>query len=168
MKADSGGTLIYIIISIVLLIISSLGKSRKKPATPPTPDQEPEYTDEIPSPKPQQTTEWPKELEDIFGKMFDVEPPKPEEKPTSYEEAYKPETYPSFDKYQFNKDQSLEVIEEENQSLEVIHSNETEYISPIASIETEVEEKDERIFVPEEFEIDKALIYSAIINRKYF
>jgi hypothetical protein len=169
MKADSGGSLIYIIVSIALLIISAMGKSKKKPVNQPMPEEEPDYTDRQPIPPSQQTPEWPKELEDIFGKMFDPEQPKPEEKPKSYEGEYKPETYPSFDNYQFNKDQSLEVIEEENQSLETIKAVETEeYISPINTVETEVKSEVDRVFVLEEFEIDKAVIYSEIINRKYF
>lgn len=169
MKADSG-SLVYIIISIALLIISSLGK-KKKPVNPPTTDYEPDYEPQPQAPRPQPTNEWPKDLEDIFGKMFDVETPKPAEKPQSYEEEYKPEpTYSSYENYT-PENESLEVIKEETESLEVIKPNETEYIKSdnIIASETVYDVEDEEpAFALETLEVEKAVVYAEIINRKYF
>lgn len=168
MKADSG-SLVYIIISIALLIISSLGK-KKKPVNPPTTDYEPDY--EPQTPRPQQTNEWPKDLEDVFGKMFDVETPKPAEKPQSYEEEYKPETtYSSYESY-VPSNESLETIKDETESLEVVKPNETEYVKSdytfVSEKEYEIGEEEEPAFALETLEVEKAVVYAEIINRKYF
>jgi hypothetical protein len=169
MKADSG-SLVYIIISIALLIISSLGK-KKKPVNPPTTDYEPDYEPQPQAPRPQQTSEWPKDLEDVFSKMFDVETPKPAEKPQPYEEEYKPETtYSSYESYT-PENESLETIKDETESLEVVKPNEVDYAKSdytfVSEKEYEIEEE-ESAFALETLEVEKAVVYAEIINRKYF
>lgn len=170
MKAESG-SLVYIIISIALLIISSLGK-KKKQVNPPTTDYEPDYDQHPQAPRPQQTSEWPKDLEDVFGKMFDVETPKPAEKPYSYEEEYKPETtYSSYENY-IPENESLEIIKEESDSLEILKPNEADYVvGKKYEFESEMEydlDLEEPAFAIDEIEVEKAVVYAEIINRKYF
>jgi hypothetical protein len=167
MKADSG-SLVYILISVALLIISSLGK-KKKPVNPPAKDYTPEYEPETQVPTPRQTHEWPKDLEDVFGKMFDVEIPKPAEKPQTYEKETVPETpYFTYDSYK-PENESLEVIADENQTLETIKSNEYERLSSSLLREEVVEEKEEEpAFAFDGSDLEKAVIYAEIVNRKYF
>lgn len=171
MKADSG-SLVYIIISIALLIISSLGK-KKKPVNPPTTDYEPDY--EPQAPRPQQASEWPKDLEDVFGKMFDVEIPKPAEAPKPVEKAqtYKEESVPespyfSYETYKPDNE-SLEVIANENQTLETISANEYEQVkSSLLRDGIDEEQEEEPAFAFDGSDLEKAVIYAEIINRKHF
>ncbi|HEX3007525.1 MAG TPA: hypothetical protein VHO90_07910 [Bacteroidales bacterium] len=103
--------------------------------------------------------------------MFDVKTPKPAEKPQSYEEEYKPSTtYSTYESY-MPENASLETIKDEAVSLEVIKPNEAEYVKPNSTFVSEKEyeiEEGESAFALEELEVEKAVVYAEIINRKYF
>jgi hypothetical protein len=107
-----------------------------------------------------------KEFEEIFGKIFQEEPPKAPQPEEVFEEAKSYETIiPENYKPEY---ESLEVIEEEDtKSLETIIGEEKlpvknqEPIMPEEHYETQNE-------ILEGFEMQKAIVYAEIINRKYF
>lgn len=161
MKADSSA-LVYIIISIALLIISSIGKAKKQagerpparpPSRPPSPMDEP-----VP-------TGLPREFEEIFGKIFTQEQQPVPEQEIVYdnEEEFETSEIPQNYNPQY---ESLETITEEAESLESINITE----EPVASVNyTGIQEEQEydNTYI-QDIDLEKAIIYSEIINRKYF
>jgi hypothetical protein len=157
MKAD-GGALIYIIIAVVVAIVNAVTKSKKKEITP-APSKP--YHEENPEPQKTPQTTWQKELEDIFGEL-----PKPEvviEKPAY--EAPEPKTKPEPEIKaepsmvdQWNKYQaSNKMAEPELIPMEIDEHVHKSYSEP-EPLPLDLEE----------FELRKAVIYSEVINRKYF
>jgi hypothetical protein len=155
MKAD-GGALLYIIIGIISLIVSAISKSKKKAARP----YAPEYSkEETPHPQPEPQATWQKELEDIFGKVFD-EPEVVETKP------------------QYNQPTKAEVIDEPiSPYVEALNkyaqtkqgaSAEPKIYDPIKEPVYAEEETELASIHLNRSELSKAIIYSEIINRKYF
>lgn len=157
MKAD-GGALIYIIIAVVVAIVNAITKSKKKeiPSAPSKP-----YYEENPEPQKAPQTTWQKELEDIFGEL-----PKPEvvvEKPIF--EPPKPKTEPQ-----------VEVKTEPSMVDQWNKYNEPEKLAEPELIPMEIAEHIHKTYNEpeptlkdfEEFDLRKAVIYSEVINRKYF
>jgi cell division protein FtsN len=165
MKAD-GGTLLYIILAVISLIVSVIRQSNKKKAGIPVPPSSSPDKEEN-QPNPQST--WQKELEDIFGKRFSV----PEEKGevTTYEEVEKqkaPEREISYS-------QEIIDVQEAKEKLERTYAGETitneqSHMSSIYSYKPNdlLEDYALEPVVSEEFELRKAIIYSEVLNRKYF
>lgn len=166
-KADSS-PILYIIISVVLMIISALGKSKKK-----VQQHSPSHNDQAsperhtPVPKPS----WQQELEEIFGNVLEETTTKVPESPL-HEEQRKPETVVSENSWtsesqgleseisdagsEINEAESLEVIMEETK-IQQQHV--------IQIVQDEEENKGTEL---EGIDLEKAVIYSEIINRKYF
>jgi hypothetical protein len=159
MKAD-GGALLYIVIAVVSLIISAIGKNKKREMPPVSSEHSSDET-EAPRQAPQPT--WQKELEDIFGKVLDepevaekhqYEVPKPAEMPKHKNANQQVDpTIAALNKYAESKQASREDKKADNNS---------HVMAPIE------EEHETTVFNPEEFELSKAVIYSEVLNRKYF
>ena len=174
MKAD-GGSLVYIILSLLFIIISAIGKNSKKQAQQNQsqgrqPSQgKPSPMDE-PQPMPQRGN-WPKELEEIFGNVFTENyETEPEEKPESIPPK---EVIPEPRQTYFTYDNIPPVIESQ-ENIEVIsdtpHLTKEEEESLLESelqFDVETDARNLR-FNLENFDLQKAVIYSEIINRKYF
>jgi hypothetical protein len=130
-KSESN-SLVYIIISIILLVISTIGKNKNKKHTPLP-------SEGVPTPQ----TSWSKELEDIFGKIAEEKPIDPKdthEKEKPVEEIQKRKVTPKP-----ASDIAFHVLNNEHEEL-----------------------FSERIIPIDEHEMRKAIIYSEILNRKYF
>ncbi len=151
MEAESN-SLLYIIISIILLIISTVGKNKNKQKTIP------QQTANEPQPT---QAPWQKELEDVFGELTGMKPANDKKYPKHEQWEYEPEPI---------KTQAFEPI---------LVSNELQkdFINPIESIPTgnvntinitKNEYVSDRYLFMDENEMRKAVIYSEILNRKYF
>jgi hypothetical protein len=161
MKAD-GGTLLYILIGLISVIISAVEKNRKKkaaanriPANPSVPAPEP-HTSSRP--------EWQKELEDIFGKPFEDSRTEADNK--RQEEPVMPRAEPVLIP-------APEKVRRPREHWERATSPvlSTEIISPVVKPEAQksTEEDDQLITVDSEyFDLRKAVIYNEVLNRKYF
>ncbi|NJK94445.1 MAG: hypothetical protein HC905_05480 [Bacteroidales bacterium] len=66
MKADSG-TWVYIILSVVFLIISALGKKKQQPVVAKHESEDEEFDTPSDNEPPRK---WPKSLEDVFPKFW--------------------------------------------------------------------------------------------------
>lgn len=147
MKAESSN-LVYIIISVVLLIVSAIRKNKNKNQTAQRPVED--------SPTPQ--APWQRELENVFGKIIGEEPEIEKTYPqrellTTEKEPVKTLQFEMSPIYSNFQDGSLKPFE----NLSVISvSNQQDggYLKGIIELD--------------ENEIRKAIIYSEIINRKYF
>ena len=106
-----------------------------------------------------------KELEDIFGNVFEEAPNKAPET-TQQDERRKPDTVVNETSWGSRyKKPEAEIIEAE--SLETIEDEiKAQSKKPIIQVAHDEEEK-ERVEL-EEIELEKAIIYSEVINRKYF
>jgi len=156
MKAD-GGTLVYILIGLISVIISAVEKNRKKKlASQQAPAKRPaSETQEQPQPS------WQKELEDIFGKSFEAPQPeindKKQEAP-AYTAETKPVIYPQ-------KKQQVEHWEKSNASIPAVEKSTPITVKNL----TTVEDNNEFAYVDfENFDARKAIIYTEVFNRKYF
>jgi hypothetical protein len=161
MKAD-GGTLVYILIGLISVVISAVEKNRKKklaassrPASSGHPASE---TQEPPQPS------WQKELEDIFGKSFDVPEPeandRKQETPASTPQS-EPKIYPNPKKVS-----QAEHWEKENAPMEPVMKSDVTLLS-----KNQASTNDETEFALvdfEQFDLRKAVIYNEVLNRKYF
>ena len=155
-KADGGGALIYIILAVISLIVSAIGKSKSKGThqAPPAPGPSEQET----KPHEPEVT-WQKELEDIFGKVF-TEPevstqiPKNESAPVSSKKEVLSENVDTkvaeLNKYAKFKEAKVEE-DKPTKHLEVIEEEER---SPLASVE--------------DFDLSMAVVYTEVLNRKYF
>jgi len=150
MKAEGGG-LIYIIISIVFLIISAYQKNKKKREQAAHPA---EGGEESTHPTPG----WQKELEDIFGPVDPVP-----------EVVSVPST-----RYDDNKPVATTIAEHERVERITpkegkIATNTDHRIMKDFPADLTVQEGHEIANIDlDEFELEKAVIYSEILNRKYF
>jgi hypothetical protein len=156
MKAD-GGALVYIVLAIVSIIVSAIGKNKRKgiPQVPMNPKPAEQEAKPV---EPQAT--WQKELEDIFGKAFS-EPEMVSESP---------------------KNETVHTLEKKEVLAEVPDAKVTEWNNYLQSKKTVVEEPgpfaDVEIYTLEEehsplvsfgdFELSKAVVYAEVLNRKYF
>jgi hypothetical protein len=150
-KAESH-SLIYIVISIILLIISSIGKNRNKKqlATPPSEEG-------VPAPP----TTWQQELEDVFTKMSGEEPAYG--KTTPKQEQVKFETLTT----------KVSDIETKPSQANVNQTTAAPFRESVSNAGLSFTSRQEenlsvRNIDMDENEIRKAIIYSEIINRKYF
>jgi hypothetical protein len=171
MKADSGSWL-YIILSIVFLVLTALGNKNKKKATTSTQpvndedDYEPTPTTQSPH-APART--WPKSLEDVLSEVLDG-PKRPEvvyERPQPVRETILESTQNSYERIE-EEAQSLETISEEVFTYESIGSDKkrVEYVeSPITNNKTE---ESEPVLAFNNLDLRQGIIYSEILNRKYF
>ena len=160
MKADGGGgALVYVILAVISLIVSAIGKNKNKVSRPvaPRPETaEPEHQPQQPA------TTWQKELEDIFGKVLTepevvVDKPRPQDtfSQTEVKKEVPKETM-SSNVYELNKyAASKKANAEEAKKAE--HSGAIHVL----------EEEHENHFHIEEFELQKAVIYAEVLNRKY-
>ena len=148
MKAESN-SLIYIIISIVLLIVSAIRKNKNKNQSAPLPTSED-------SPQPQ--APWQRELENVFGKLIGEEPQIEKTHPQRELLTVEKEPVKTL-QFEMSPIQSnfQDVSSQPFQKLSVISINNRQdggYFNGIINLD--------------ENEIRKAIIYSEIINRKYF
>lgn len=168
MKADAG-TWVYIILGIVVFVINTIGKNKKKQdVTTKRPDADYEA--------PSETPKWPKTLEDVLADALDLPKPKEvvipqkvkEEKEVRkdiYAEKYGKAAYPV-------EAQSLETIEDEIYSLEtpleakVIEMNKYQPMVVPKEIKKPEEKKEELAL--QQFDLRQGIIYAEILNRKYF
>lgn len=167
MKADSGSW-IYIVLSVLFLIISAIGKNKKKAETASGPVGE-----ELDTSQPNPEKAWPRNFEEVLTDVFDL----PKQKEVSYEKP------PSRNIYSERYEKPVETIdEEEAQSLETTEiekfSYETpvvpnEYVKPqyqsmVVKSEDKLPKTLETVFESGEFNLKKGIIYAEILNRKYF
>jgi hypothetical protein len=150
-KAESH-SLIYIVISIILLIISSIGKNRNKKqlATPPSEEG-------VPSPP----TTWQQELEDVFTKISGEEPVHGNTNPK--QEQVKTETQTLTFPYIEPKPSPANVNQPTVTPFKESFSN-----AGLSFTSRQEENLSVRGIDMDENELRKAIIYSEIINRKYF
>ncbi len=148
MKAESS-SLVYIIISVVLLIVSAIRKNKNKNQTAPRPISEDSPTPQAP---------WQRELENVFGKIIGEEPEI--EKTITQRELLTIEKEP-VNTLQFEMSPIQSNFQDGStkpfQNLSVNSVNNKQdggYLKGIIELD--------------ENEIRKAIIYSEIINRKYF
>jgi len=148
MKAESN-SLLYIIISVVLLIVSAIRKNKNKNQSAPQPSSE-----EIPNPQ----APWQRELENVFGKIIGEEPEN--EKTYPQKELLNTEREPVKTlKFEMSPIQSnfQDIASKPFQDLSV---------NSVSNLHSEGFSRG--IIELDENEIRKAIIYSEIINRKYF
>lgn len=156
-KADGGGgALVYIVLAVISLVVSAIGKSKKK-GIPEVPTSRGPAQQEDKPVEPQTT--WQRELEDIFGKVLS-EPEVSSEAPKhgpfspSKKEAF-PETLDpkvsELNKYAQSIDKKAEEARSDKHS-ELIAEEELHYSAALF----------------EDFELSKAIVYAEVINRKYF
>lgn len=154
-KAD-GGALVYIILAVISLIVSAIGKSKSKGV--PQISTEPRHSEQKAEPVDSQTT-WQKELEDIFGKVIPV----PEVK-----QEVLPKTKESGEQKGISTEITSMNVAERNltaPSMKAgveIHRPET-HPEPLV-----VEDEHETLVSAEEFDLSRAVVYSEVLNRKYF
>jgi len=156
MKAE-GGALIYVVLAVISLIVSAIGKSKKK-VGPPVTSKPASEEPAVPHKEPQTT--WQKELEDIFGKVL-TEPEVVVEK-RQYEEpkpVLKPKIEPQV---------SLANERTSYQDSKKTVSSEPKKTEPTQSIHVDEGEHEVAGINLEEFELNKAIIYSEVLHRKYF
>jgi hypothetical protein len=168
MKADSGSWL-YIILSIVFIVISAISNKNKKKASTSTPP----INDE-PASQPQRS--WPRNFEEVLTEVLDLPKPKPQE--VIVEQPRSPYGGPLE-----NTQNSYEKIETEAQSLETIETETFTYEAPVVETKKvekpvskeQVENKKEKqkeesalVFGGKEFDLRQGIIYTEILNRKYF
>lgn len=166
MKADAGNWL-YIILSIVFIVLSLIGKDKKKATTSTRPLND-DY--EIPDHTPER--KWPKNLEDVLSDVLEL-PRQPQTVVETPQRSYR-------DDILEKTSNSYEKIGEEAQSLETIEPEVFTYDSPeeiaktkssqrIAEVKTpEKAEKAEYEPVFDQFDLKQGIIYAEILNRKYF
>lgn len=145
-KADGGGgALVYIILAVISLIVSAVSKSQNKkmPQAPTAP--QPQQQEPIPA-EPQPT--WQRELEDIFGKVLT----QPERKPEPV--AVPVETVDSR-------------VSEWNKYAQARESK-PEEVNTKSSPEVIEEEEHHELALAEDFDLRRAVVYSEVLNRKYF
>lgn len=149
MKAD-GGALVYIILAIISLIVSAVGRNRNKGRRP-IPS-----SSEIPESEPQPQHTWQKELEDIFGTGRTVNP--------------EPETQVSeSDETQSGLEEMPPYVKELNKYAASATNNEIEAQSNPTTASFQNEEEHESVGISlEDFELRKAIVYAEVLNRKYF
>lgn len=149
MKADTSW--FYIVISVIFIIISALGKNKKKQEASVPPRKKPEYDSGEPEPK----TTWPKSFEDILTEVLEV--PKTKEVIFRNEAPYVDET-PS------------PVKEPEKKPIKIQEEKKLQEGDRNPKTAPEPEEKE--VFYPrfnvEEMDLRQGIIYSEILNRKYF
>lgn len=177
---------LYIILAIVWLVISIIGGKKKKQQSAPKTSSQQDT-----APEPQEQTQEPVDLEDMLEEFFQGESKKKKEKQVqgetfrNYEDQYEDEgnfmgtdvkdTEGSSDEmkkfegemgsdFEFASEGKIETIEDRIKSYDQdIHSinDEDEKI--------EVEELDDEVnYGGVDFDGRKAIIYSEIINKKYF
>lgn len=170
MKAD-GGALVYILIAIISLVVSAISKNNEKKAKRPAPpvNDAPEW-EEVPQPQASRPkTTWHQEFEEIFGEVT---------KPV-YKEYSPEEIKPEFDKEpEYLGSQESIIANEAEEEIkpgyvgEAITENESSvYFHQHSGIIESLEEEQEMELQPvarEDFDLRKAVIYSEVINRKYF
>jgi hypothetical protein len=162
MKAESGNWL-YILLSAVFIILSLIGNKDKKKQTSST---QPINDDYEPSRPPER--HWPKSLDDVLTEVLDL--PKQqqvvitENKPWAREEVLDmPQN--SYEKIG-EEAQSLETIEEEAFSYETPAELSKSRVQRVESLkEPEVREPQ---LVFSDFDLREGIIYTEILNRKYF
>ena len=156
MKAE-GGALIYVVLAVISLIVSAIGKSKKK-VGPPVTSKPASEEPAVPHKEPQTT--WQKELEDIFGKVL-TEPEVVVEK-RQYEEP-KPVIKPKIEP-------QVSVAEQRSVYMDAKKTISSEQKNAELSKSTHVDENEHEIagINLEEFELNKAIIYSEVLHRKYF
>jgi len=150
MKAGSD-TLLYIIISVVLLVISSLNKNKKKKAI------SSEESEKDQPGMPTHGNPWEKELEDIFGKVLGQEP--------EVVQKSEPKLQPVIQSAE-TKNEPIQSKQPQNQFQKVALSPEVSHPSP--SFVYHEEEPEERHIELNGPDLEKAVIYAEILNRKYF
>lgn len=160
-KAESG-SLLYIIISIIVLIVSAFSKKNQKEGKNWSDD--PQH-----HPHPQETANeppWAKEWGDIFGKVLQNEPyPQKTEKPPA-------PLYHEDTAERIKTEDHLSEQEREKEKRKVAHQHNSkittkDHNNHVAMLWDE-EEASGSIFHPEEFELERAVIYNAILEPKYF
>lgn len=156
MKAESGSWF-YIILSIVFLIISAIGKNKKKTASPSpvNDDYEPEAS--VPTER-----KWTKSFEDILTEVMDL--------PQQQEVINRPGKEVVENKVKEEAD-SLEVVIDESftyDAPENIKMGKTAKLAPVFNLNASEKEIDEPVFKEGEFDIRQGIIYAEILNRKYF
>lgn len=148
MKAD-GGALVYIILAVISLIVSAVGKNKNKEHRPassghdvPKPDTE--------QGRPQNT--WQKELEDLFGGNTDSR--KPEVIEVKQEQDELSTRVRELNKYADSRQAAGTDEKGQIQSKSVFFYEDEEHEASDVNLE--------------EFELRKAVIYAEVLNRKYF
>jgi hypothetical protein len=144
--------IVYIIIAVIAMIVNAINKSKKQTVLPPktSPDAENEH------PKPQPS--WQKELEDIFGKVL-------EEKPEVIME--KPKVHETIAETSVKSDQSISKSKEVAYSSNLMSETNAPEEHSLSHIYESIE-YEESIIDLEHIELKKVVIYSEIMNRKYF
>jgi hypothetical protein len=167
MKADAG-TWIYIILGIVIFVINTIGKNKKKQNTT---TQRPDADYDVPS----ETPKWPKNLEDVLSEVLDLPKQKeiivPKEVKKEEKEVRKDIYAEKYGKPAYETEaQSLETIEDEIYSLETPMEAKpmTKYqpLSSTVEMKKPEEKKEELVF--QHIDLREGIIYAEILNRKYF
>jgi len=156
MKAD-GGALIYIVLAVISLIVSAVAKNKKKEMQ--TTSSKPTSSEPAEPKQPQQTT-WQRELEDIFGKVLT----QPEVVVERQEYA---EPKPVVKKEVKANAMSEEGLKGSSNSISAVNSDQIISETPSA-FHIEEEEHEFAGINFDDFELNKAVIYSEVLNRKYF
>jgi hypothetical protein len=165
MKAD-GGTLLYIALAVISLIVSAVRQNNKKKAVMPVPPRpKPDMEESQPDPP----ATWQKELEDIFGKVF-VQPEEKKDAGTNekVEHPKAPDTVMS------DSQEIIEVQEAQEELAGTLAGKTTTSGKPLkkpvyADVPVNfLEDNALGTVVSEEFELRRAIIYSEVLNRKYF
>ncbi len=169
MNVDSGSW-IYILLSIVFLVLSAIGnKNKKKASTSTQPIDEDYEPGNAPAEK-----HWPKSFEDVLNEVLDI----PKQKEVIIEKPYSPPIEVRevrekniYERYE-NEAQSLETIEAEVFSYETPVEDKTPAKPIYQKMEVPKEiEKEEELAVTlsdSDFDLRQGIIYTEILNRKYF
>jgi len=159
MKAD-GGALVYIILAVIAAVVNAVVKSKKKDSSI-APKPSPTGT---PAPRHEPQATWQKELEDIFGNV--LKEPEPVTKSQKQEEV----NPFSSSKQETKNIPQASITQEWNKYAELKKSAGSESKTAIKSEPLHVIEEEHELaeFHIEDFELNKAIIYSEVLNRKYF
>jgi len=158
MKAD-GGALIYVILAIISIIVSVIGKNKNKRVTQGPSAPQP-VTEEPSEDKPRPS--WQKELEDIFGNVINEPEVIVRKTPPRESKPFEPITTEIVTGSIGSK------TKEEGKYIETSKTGPIDSTTiHTGSIHLE-EEHEPATVTLEEFELSKAVIYSEILNRKYF
>jgi hypothetical protein len=153
MKAEAGSWF-YIILSIAFIIISALGKNKKKVTASPQPLNEP-------APSHKEEKKWPKTLEEILSEVLDV--------PKSQEVIIAKEEIPVITQKAENS--SNKNYEQEVPKHEIsIPEKKTTTTKPETNSEPKLKPNEIPVTVKFErdFDLREGIIYAEILNRKYF
>jgi hypothetical protein len=164
MKIDPG-TLVYILIIVGSFIVNAYIKSKKKKgeeARKPVPDHTDEDEDETPQSRPV----WQEELEEILGVPRQ---PEVKEEPTP-QYATPPRTFYEEVQKENNKYvYDYEKVQTEESSLETIHPTEQAIVSDKLKADIPIEEEEvQRFSISNYNDLQRAVVYAEIIQRKNF